>query len=181
MLQGNMQTVRWLLIVMMIAVALSLIAVWLPSGIKKIGLFSIALGAALGYLTCHFAGSRPENISRWQLIVVVLLAGMAETGRSVESYRQFRMTEEKRLSRELEELPAFAQEMRQEIRSQHEVTFRDYLTQKYSALSLGKFPSLIVAIFILEVLLSMVGAFGVIWLLRRRVPAKNLTDEQITD
>ncbi len=164
----NSHAVRWLLIALISALAISLMSVWLPAGLKKIGLFSLALGAIFAFITCLLTGTKPQELKRWQVLLLMLLAGCAEAGRTVESYRIFHRAVETQLKKHLEDLPAFAQDMREEITSQHAAGFVDYLRQKYSALAIGDSSILACLIFAFEIGLAMTGALGLVWLMQRQ-------------
>ncbi|HCS51071.1 hypothetical protein [Rubinisphaera sp.] len=164
----NSHTFRWLLIALISALAISLISVWLPAGLKKIGLFSLALGAGFAFITSLLTGTKPQDVKRWQVMILILFAGCTEAGRALESYRIYHDAAEAQLEKNLEELPAFAQEMREEITNQHSAVFVDYLLQKYSALAIGDSSTLACLIFALEIILAMGGAGGLIWIMKRQ-------------
>ncbi|MBB01945.1 hypothetical protein GYB59_00395 [bacterium] len=164
-----MLTLVWFFLTLLSSLACAVLAVLLPAAVKKLGLFSIALGA--GVAASEFGLRRKFNLPRSpaQGPIIILLAGAAEFIRVYESFRQFASARSEALERQLAEHPMPDEAMFEEIRQQAIPTWDSFLAFRYSSLPIdfANSPALAWGLLAVEVLLAMLAAGGLWWYLNR--------------
>jgi hypothetical protein len=90
----------WLVLLVLGAAAISLLAVYLPSRVKMLGLFAVGHGLLAGWLAAWLAQAFRLRMTNWAVacatVFVVIAAG--QIGMAVESYRVYRTAEERALA-----------------------------------------------------------------------------------
>jgi hypothetical protein len=90
----------WLMLFLLATAAISLLAVYLPSRVKMLGLYAIGLGLLAGWLAARLAETfhvtRTKSAVTCAIVFVVIAAG--QMGMAVESYRVYRTAEERALA-----------------------------------------------------------------------------------
>ncbi|MCG6155245.1 hypothetical protein [Rubinisphaera margarita] len=161
-------TLRWLLLVAGCTLLWTLAAVWAPAPVRKIGLFSCVLGAAVVWTGLTLLRSLAVPPARWQIALLVLAAGLAEVGRTAESYRIYRNHEAAAIEKELDELPGFLPELREQIATERQIELTDYLAHRYSALSVSPESSLCWSLLVGEIVLAAAGGAAAVFVFRRQ-------------
>jgi len=159
---------RWLLLVAGCTLLWTLAAVWAPAPVRKIGLFPFALGAAVVWTGLTLRRSLAVPPARWQFAFLFLAAALAEVGRTAEAYRIYRNHEAAAIEKELEELPGFLPELREQIATERQIELADYLQRRYSALSPAPATTLCWSLLIAEVLLATAGGAATVFIFRRQ-------------
>jgi len=159
-----MLPIVWLCLTLLWSLACAILAVLLPAVVKKLGLFSIALGAAVAGGGHYFQGRLNIRPAWWQWVTIGVAAGLAEVVRVYESLRQFQAARLDALERQLEENPIPGNALTEELRDRAVGNWESFLAFRYRALKLNFADSpewgwLLLA---LEVLLAS-GAAVVLW------------------
>jgi hypothetical protein len=90
----------WLLLFLLATAAISLVAVYLPSRVKMLGLFAVGHGLLSGWLAARLAEIFHLRVTKWAVTsaAVFLVIAAGQLGMAVESYRVFRTAEERALA-----------------------------------------------------------------------------------
>lgn len=155
----------WLMLCVVALSVLMVAAAYVPSRLKLLGLFSIVLGLAAGWVIGQIARQCRMHYRRLLLPAALLMTVIALSGQIGESYRLWRNSERDRLTEQSQaalifDNPAFGETPRPTG------AFDDYLTLRFSPLAksswsmlqlAAKWPRLLLG---LEVLLGgLAGAF----------------------
>ncbi len=172
----------WVLTGIFAAVLIAIVSVWLPGPVKKLGLFSCLVGAAIGFVLSKLREVFEFTKQRSEKWFAFILGGLTEGARIAESYRIHLAEQQRRLADELEKLPGMFPEMKTELTERVKQGFSDFLLLRYSAFSkhLGQSAGswVVMAMLAIELLLACGAAYFVYRYLRSAEVRSNVDETE---
>lgn len=162
----HQRVLLWLIFSCFFCALLGLLGASFPPAVKKLGLFSLVMGALAGggvRLLRERVGKTPMS---YDLPVAIFLSMMSEAGRIAETYRQFVKSQEEFFQKKFQAAEALIPVVRSDWEQQYPSGWFDFLSVRYSALpsllAENAAPVLLASFFVVELILAGVGAW-LVW------------------